>query len=129
MSKGARIKELREAKGLTQEELAKLLNTKRQTVSKYEQGIITNIPSDRIESIARILDATPEYILGWEQNETEEENKKSSDTMSGITARMFNDKEFFRVVSFLEGLDEKQFNRVKVALSNLFEEAFDVHED
>lgn len=129
MSKGARIKELREAKGLTQEELAKLLNTKRQTVSKYEQGIITNIPSDRIESIARILDATPEYILGWEQNETEEENKKSSDAMSGITARMFNDKEFFHVVSFLEGLDEKQFNRVKVALSNLFEEAFDVHED
>ena len=129
MSKGARIKELREAKGLTQEELAKLLNTKRQTVSKYEQGIITNIPSDRIQSIARILDATPEYILGWEQSEKEEENKKSSDAMAGITARMVKDKDFYRVVSFLEGLDEKQFNRVKVALSNLFEEAFDVHED
>ena len=62
-----RIKELREAKGLTQEELAKLLNTKRQTISKYEKGIVTNIPSDRIEELAKILDSTPEYILGWEE--------------------------------------------------------------
>ena len=67
MSKGLRIKELREAKNLTQEELAKLLNTKRQTISKYEKGIVTNIPSDRIEELAKILDSTPEYILGWEE--------------------------------------------------------------
>ena len=45
------------------------MNTKRQTISKYENGIVTNIPSDRIEEIARILDTTPEYILGWEPSE------------------------------------------------------------
>ena len=67
--KGLRIKRLREEKKLSQAELAKLLNTKRQTISKYENGIVTNIPSDRIEEIARILDTTPEYILGWEPSE------------------------------------------------------------
>ncbi|MBQ6805419.1 MAG: helix-turn-helix transcriptional regulator [Clostridia bacterium] len=68
-NKGLRIKRLREEKKLSQAELAKLLNTKRQTISKYENGIVTNIPSDRIEEIARILDTTPEYILGWEPSE------------------------------------------------------------
>lgn len=66
MNKGNRIRRLREEKGLTQEELAKLLDTKRQTISKYEKGIVTNIPSDRIEAMARILDSTPEFILGWD---------------------------------------------------------------
>lgn len=129
MSKGDRLKALREAKGLTQEELAKLLNTKRQTVSKYEKGIVTNIPSDRIEAMARILDTTPEYILGWEQSEKEGINKKNSDAMQDITKKMFDNEDFFRVVDFLSKLDEKQFKRVKVSLHNLFEEAFNVDEN
>ena len=70
MSKGDRLRQLREQKGLTQEELARLLETKRQTISKYEKGIVTNIPSDRIEAMAHILDTTPEYILGWDTEET-----------------------------------------------------------
>lgn len=69
MGKGDRIRQLREEKKLTQEELARLLDTKRQTISKYEKGIVTNIPSDRIEAMARILDTTPEYILGWDIEE------------------------------------------------------------
>ena len=69
MGKGDRIRQLREQKKLTQEELARLLDTKRQTISKYEKGIVTNIPSDRIEAMARILDTTPEYILGWDVEE------------------------------------------------------------
>lgn len=66
MDKGQRIKKLRIKKGLTQIELAKLLHTTKQTISKYETGIVTNIPSDRIEHLAELLDTTPEFILGWE---------------------------------------------------------------
>ena len=65
MGIGLRIKALRENKGLTQEELARLLNTKRQTISKYEKEVVTNIPSDRLQELAKVLDTTPEYILGW----------------------------------------------------------------
>ena len=71
MTKGDRIKNLRIAKGITQIELAKRLNTTKQTISKYEKEIVTNIPSDRIEDMARILDTTPEYILGWDVEEKE----------------------------------------------------------
>lgn len=67
MAKGERIKQLRIEKKITQEEMAKRLNTTKQTISKYEKGIVTNIPSDRIEAMATLLGTTPEYILGWEK--------------------------------------------------------------
>lgn len=52
MTKGERIKLLREKANMTQEELAKVLNTTKQTIYKYEQSVVTNIPSDRVERIA-----------------------------------------------------------------------------
>ena len=69
MTKGERIKRLREDMKLTQEEMAKMLNTTKQTVSKYEKGIVTNIPSNRIEAMAKILNTSPEYILGWDDEQ------------------------------------------------------------
>lgn len=67
MNKADRIRRLRIKRGITQSELADRLNTTKQTISKYEKGIVTNIPSDRIEALAMILETTPEYLLGWDQ--------------------------------------------------------------
>lgn len=66
---GDRIKTLREQHSLSQEALASFLGTTKQTIYKYERGIITNIPSDKIELLAEVLHTTPEWIMGWE-NET-----------------------------------------------------------
>ena len=30
-------------------------------------GVITNIPSDKVEAIAEILKTTPAYLMGWEE--------------------------------------------------------------
>ena len=84
MTKGDRIRNLRLSKGISQTELAKRLNTTKQTISKYEIGIVTNIPSDKVEELARILDTTPEYILGWEI----EEKEKSTVKDDGLTKDM-----------------------------------------
>ena len=46
MTIGQRIKFCREQKNLTQTELAERTGTTKQNVYKYENGIITNIPSD-----------------------------------------------------------------------------------
>ena len=78
MSKGERIRELRKLKGISQEEMAKLLNTTKQTISKYENGVVSNIPSDRIEAMAVLLDTTPEYILGWETSPEEQAERDAS---------------------------------------------------
>lgn len=49
MDKGSRIRVAREAKNLTQEELGSLCGTTKQTIFKYENNIVTNIPTDRLE--------------------------------------------------------------------------------
>lgn len=97
MSKGDRIRDLRKSKGITQSEMAKLLHTTKQTISKYEKGIVTNIPSDRIEAMARILETSPEYILGWE----EEQINKNNDIIANVVVRMRTDEDFFNAVASL----------------------------
>ncbi len=67
MTLGDRIKVTREALKLTQEELGALCGTTKQTIFKYETGIVTNIPLDRLELLAEQLEVTPAYLLGWEE--------------------------------------------------------------
>ena len=73
---GERIKQLREANSLTQEELAKRLETSKQTIYKYENQIITNIPSDKIEILAKIFKVSPIYLMGWDETNEESPPKK-----------------------------------------------------
>ncbi len=69
MTQGDRIKNLRIKNNMAQTELARLTKSSKQTIYKYESGIVTNIPYDKIVLIARALHATPGYILGWEDGD------------------------------------------------------------
>lgn len=53
------IKRKRLENDLTLEEVAKAIGTTRQTVQKYESGLISNIPSDKIEKMAVVFKTTP----------------------------------------------------------------------
>ncbi len=75
MTIGQRIKEMRLAKNLTQDELAARIHTTKQTIHKYENGIITNIPSNKVEAIANALNTTPDYLMGWKEKEAPEPDK------------------------------------------------------
>ena len=66
MTIGEKIRFLRVKKNLSQEDLAKVLNTTKQAIYKYENGIVTNIPTDKIEILSSILGTTPSYLMGWE---------------------------------------------------------------
>ena len=66
MSLGNNIKHARKAAGLTQEDIAKEIGVSKQTVQKYESGVITTISSDKIEIIAKLLKTTPAKLMGWE---------------------------------------------------------------
>lgn len=64
MDKGKIIKQLRLENHMTQEELAAKLHTTKQTIYKYESGIVTNIPSDKIQRMAQIFGVSPVKIMG-----------------------------------------------------------------
>ena len=64
------IKKLRQAKGLSQEELALRLNVVRQTVSKWEKG--NSVPdAEMLVSIADAFDTSVAILLGDKLHDTE----------------------------------------------------------
>lgn len=67
MTVGDRIKELRKNKDMAQVELAEKIGVSKQTMYKYENNIVTNIPSDVIELIAKVLNVSESYLMGWEE--------------------------------------------------------------
>ena len=69
MSVGQRIKMAREQKNMTLDEVAKRCETTKQTIYKYENEIVTNIPYDKIVLLSKALDVTPSYLFGWGEKE------------------------------------------------------------
>ena len=66
MTVGDRIRERREYLGISQIELAKRIHVLKQTLYKYEMNIITNIPSDKIEKMAVLLNGMGRKSCLWE---------------------------------------------------------------
>ena len=78
MTIGQRIAEARERRNMTLDEVAKLCNTTKQTIFKYENEIVTNIPYDKIVLLSNALDVSPSYLFGWD----EKENSPSEPTLT-----------------------------------------------
>ena len=45
--------------------MAKILNKNRATIYRYENGDIENMPIDVLEPLAKALNTTPAYLMGW----------------------------------------------------------------
>lgn len=72
MTIGQRIKERRKALGISADALGKKLGKDRSTVFRYENGDIEKLPIDILRPIAEALLTTPEYLMGWSENEKEQ---------------------------------------------------------
>ena len=64
MTTGQRIKQLRLAKGLSQEQLGSMVGVKKAAINKYESGLVVNIKRSTIAKLAEALDTDPVYLLG-----------------------------------------------------------------
>jgi len=74
MTVGERIKRRRKELNLTLEDLSKKASVSRQTIFRYENGEIKNIPSDKIELIAKALETSPSVLMGWENQDPPAKN-------------------------------------------------------
>ena len=59
------LKKLRRERGMTLDELAKALGTSRQTIHRYENGVIANVPPEKVEQLAGVLGVSPSALMGW----------------------------------------------------------------
>ena len=69
MTTGERIKKLRLQLGISQVDFASKINVSKQTLYKYENNLITNIPYDKVEAVACICKVSPSDLMGWDSCE------------------------------------------------------------
>ena len=72
-----RIKNLRQEKGLTLEQVASVVGVGKSTVRKWETGMIANMRRDKIADLAKALGTTPAYLMGWNEEKVEKETSPS----------------------------------------------------
>lgn len=65
MDIGLKLKQRRQEMNVSVDELAQKLNVSRTTIYRYEKGEISKMPTETLEKIARILNTTPAYFMGW----------------------------------------------------------------
>lgn len=63
-----RLHACRKSSNMTLQDLANTLKLSKQTVQKYESGIITKIDVERVEEIAAIINCDPAYLMGWQDH-------------------------------------------------------------
>ena len=68
MNIGKRIKQRRKELGMSADKLGEILGKDRSTIYRYEKGDIENLPLDILQPIAKALNTTPQYLMGWQED-------------------------------------------------------------
>lgn len=111
MNIGMRIKQRRKELKISADELGARLGKDRSTIYRYEKGDIENLPLDILEPIAKALQTTPQYLMGWE------EVQKKNDILSDIVIKAKTDADFLSIMETLYNLDADKLKDVKNLLS------------
>lgn len=66
---GQRIFEARKRRKISRKEVADFLQVHETTIKRYEDGNTKKLPTDRLEKIAKYLNTSIEYLMGWEEEQ------------------------------------------------------------
>ena len=112
MNIGEKIKYARKAKGLTQEELGKLVGVQKAAIGKYENGRVVNIKRSVLKKLANALDIRPSELIF-------EANPKSS---AELHAKILMDNDVMDMIEEYYSLDAKSQEIVKKFIHSLITE-------
>lgn len=101
-----RIRQLRLDKGLTQEELGKLLGVTHATIARYENGMVQNLKLATVAKMAKIFNCKPSYIMAMEDKAVSVDMPDMSD-------------DFARLAEFYTMLNKEGKERAEQYLSDL----------
>lgn len=65
MTFAERLRELRIENNKTLDDIGQAIGVGRATIYKYEHEIITNIPPEKIDQLAKYFKVTRPYLMGW----------------------------------------------------------------
>ena len=109
-----RIKELRKAKNMTLEDVAKIVGVGKSTVRKWETGMIENMRRDKIAALAKALGTTPVSLMGWDVDVSK------NDFIAEAVLKMRTDETFMSAVESLYKLDKDKLETINQMLNTLF---------
>lgn len=102
MEIGERIRNRRLELSLTQEELAKRVGySSKTTIAKIETNA-NQVRQSMITKLAKALDVTPGYLMGWEENMTKENAEFSIDMLEDSRFLEYAKKLFYASESVKE---------------------------
>ena len=108
--KGKNIFKARTNAGLTLRELGNKIGVSGATIKRYESGEITNIPSDKIEAIAKATGTSCAYIMGWSELQKENAN---------FHARILKDSDVLEMIKEYYKLNETDMMLARNMISSL----------
>ena len=76
MTTGERMKQRRKEIGFSAEKVAERLGVSPATIYRYEKGDIEKVPVDSLAELAKILQTTPAYLMGWKEQPEPKQPKK-----------------------------------------------------
>lgn len=121
-----RLKELRNRKKLSQEELAAALDIPRTTIAGYESGARSIPREPRLKSIAHFFGVSIDYLLGHKDTENESEDLENqiisiikSSTIHIDHKYSYSDEEKDIIIQILLSLSNMNKEERKVALDML----------
>lgn len=103
MEIGSLIKEARLAKGLTQEELGKLVGVQKSAIAKYENGRVVNIKRSTLHKLATVLNLRGSDLII-------ESNPKEA---AELSARVLMDSDLRELVELYSSLDKNDKRTVQ----------------
>lgn len=118
MNIGQRIKSKRELLNIPQTDLAKKVGISKQTLYKYENGIVTNIPSNIVEALAYNLDCSPAFLMGWESEKEVDKSIQTND-IGIIVQKVLNNLDDYSHLS-LDGKIMSKDERLEIFESFMF---------
>ena len=111
MTVGEKIKEVRELKGMSQEELAKKMGYKdRSSISKIEKDNDDNISLNTVQKAADALGCSPLYLMGWDDDSSIEVEKQRSERLDKFVElySQLNENDQNLIDGMLKSLSSKQ---------------------
>lgn len=113
-----RLKEAMAACHIKAVELSQQTGIPKGAISYYLSGK-SKPKSDRVHILAKTLDVSEAWLLGYDVPRNRTVEQKKNDDLVKVIAQLRSDPEFFNVVSLLAELPPEQYASVKTILSAL----------